>query len=48
MSALFVHQPSALPQKIDSREGCSLMNKGLQINADEMYFYLRKPSFAPF
>ena len=22
MSALFVHQPSTLPQKIDSREGC--------------------------
>ena len=47
-SGLFVHQSSTLSQKIDSREGCSLMNKGLEINADEMYFYLRKPSFAPF
>ena len=47
MSALFVHQPSTLPQKIDSREGCCWCKKGLVYEYSKMNFYLKEPSFAP-
>ena len=38
MSALFVHQPPTLPQKIDSREGCFGANRGLHVNAAKRIF----------
>ena len=47
MSALFGRQPSALPQKIDSREGLFWCKKGLVCVCGKMNFYLIKPSFAP-
>ena len=48
MSALFVHQPFTLPQKIDSREGCCWCKKGLVHEYSKMNFYLKEPSFAPY
>jgi len=47
MSALFVHQPFTLPQKIDSREGCCWCKKGLVHEHYKMNFYLKEPPFAP-
>jgi hypothetical protein len=47
MSAVFAHQPLALPQKIDSRGGLFGCKMGLVVNADKMNFYSRKPPFAP-
>ena len=36
MSALFVHQPLTLPQKIDSREGLFRCKKGLASECGKM------------
>lgn len=47
ISALFVHQPFTLPQKIDSREGCCWCKKGLVHEHYKMNFYLKEPPFAP-
>ena len=47
ISALFVHQSLTLPQKIDSREGLFWCKKGWHATVDKMYFYLRRPPFAP-
>ena len=38
--ALFVHQPSNLAQKIDSREGLFWCQKGAIVHSGRMYFYL--------
>ena len=40
MSAIFIHQPLTLPQKIDSREE-------QHVNAGKMNIYFKTPSFAP-
>ena len=40
MTALFVHQPPTLPQKIDSREGLFWCKKGVVVHAGKMNFYL--------
>ena len=42
VSALFVHQPLTLPQKIDSREGWFWWKKGLAYECSKMNFYLKK------
>ena len=47
ISALFVHQSLTLPQKIDSREGLFWCKKGWHATVGKMYFYLRRPPFAP-
>ena len=47
MSAIFIHQPLTLPQKIDSREGCFRCKKGQHVNAGKMNIYFKTPSFAP-
>ena len=47
MSGLFIHQSLTLPQKIDSREGLFWCKKGWHANVGKMYFYLRRPPFAP-
>ena len=47
MSALFVHQPLTLPQKIDSREGLFWWKKGLVYEYDKMNIYFKTPPFAP-
>ena len=47
ISALFVHQSLTLPQKTDSREGLFWCKKGWHANVGKMYFYLRRPPFAP-
>ena len=47
MSALFIHQLPALPQKIDSREGLFRCKKGWQVDVGKMNIYLKKPPFAP-
>ena len=47
ISALFVHQSLTLSQKIDSREGLFWCKKGWHATVDKMYFYLRRPPFAP-
>ena len=47
MSAIFIHQPLTLPQKIDSREGCFWCKKGQHVNAGKMNFYLKQPPFTP-
>ena len=47
MSAVFAHQPLALPQKIDSRGGLFGNKMGWPVNVGKMYFYLIEPPFAP-
>jgi len=47
MSAFFAHQLPTLPQKIDSRESLFRCKKGLTCEHYKMYFYLKRPSFAP-
>jgi len=47
MSALFVHQPLTLPQKIDSRGGLFRCKKGLAYKHNKMNFYLKTPPSAP-
>ena len=47
MSALFAHQSSTLPQKIDSREGLFRCKKELVCRCNKMNIYLNKPLFAP-
>ena len=47
MSAIFVHQPLTLPQKIDSREGLFWCKKGLGCECGKMNIYFKKTSFAP-
>ena len=47
ISTLFVHQSLTLPQKIDSRGGLFWCKKGWHATVDKMYFYLRRPPFAP-
>ena len=47
MSALKVHQPLTLPQKIDSREGLYWCKKGVVCEGDKMNFYLKQSTFAP-
>ena len=46
-SALFVHQPPTLPQKIDSRGGLFWCQKGAIVHAVKMNFYLNRPSPTP-
>ena len=46
-STLFAHHSPTLPQKIDSREGCFWCQKGVVCECSKMYFYLKKPPFAP-
>ena len=41
MSAIFVHQPLTLPQKIDSRGGLFWCKRGAVVHADKMNFYLK-------
>jgi len=41
VSAIFVHQPLTLPQKIDSRGGLFWRQKGAVVHADKMNFYLK-------
>ena len=47
ISALFGRQVSALPQKIDSREGLFWCKKGLACARSKMNIYLKKTSFTP-
>ena len=47
MSALFVHQPLILPQKIDSREGLFWGKNVLVVHAGKMNFYLNQPPLTP-
>ena len=47
MSALFVHQPLTLPQKIDSREGWFRCKKGLTCAYGKVNIYFKEPPFAP-
>ena len=47
ISAIFGHQSSALPQKIDSREGLFWCKRGLVCACGKMNFYLERPPFAP-
>ena len=47
ISALFIHQSLALPQKIDSREGLFRYKKGLACACGKMNIYLKKASFTP-
>ena len=47
VSALFVHQPLTLPQKIDSREGWFWCKKGVACEWGKMNFYLKTPPFVP-
>ena len=47
MSALKIHQPLTLPQKIDSREGWYWCKKGFVCEGDKMNFYLKQSTFAP-
>ena len=47
MSALSVHQPLTLPQKIDFREAWLWCKMGMVVNAGKMNFYSQKPPFAP-
>ena len=47
ISTLFVHQSLTLPQKIDSREGLFWCKKRWHATVGKMYFYLRRPPFAP-
>ena len=47
MSALSVHQPLTLPQKIDSREGWFWCKKGLVVNAGKMNIYFKEQPFVP-
>ena len=47
MSALFIHQPAPLPQKIDSRGGWFRCKKGLAYKHNKMNFYLKTPPSAP-
>ena len=47
MSALFIHQPLTMPQKIDSRDGWFWCKRGLAAHAGKMNFYLKRLSFAP-
>ena len=47
MSALKVHQPLTLPQKIDSREGWYWCKKGGVCEGGKMNFYLKQSTFAP-
>ena len=46
-SALPVHQPSTLPQKIDSRGGLFWCQKGLVVHVGKMNFYLSWPPPTP-
>ena len=47
MSALFVHQPSTLPQKIDSREGLFWCKRGLVCECGKMNINSKRPPLAP-
>ena len=47
ISALSVHQPLTLSQKIDSRGGLFWYQKGVVVHAGKMYFYLNGPSPTP-
>ena len=47
LSTLSVHQSPTLPQKTDSREGLFWCKKGWHATVGKMYFYLRRPPFAP-
>jgi len=47
MSAVFAHQSSAWPQKIDSRGGWFWCKKGTVVHAGKMNFYLSWPSLTP-
>jgi len=47
MSALFVHQPLTLPQKIDSREGLFRCKKGLASECGKMNINSKRPPLAP-
>ena len=46
-SALFVHQPSTLPQKIDSRGGLFWCQKGAIVHTGKMNIYLDRPPLTP-
>ena len=46
MSALFVHQSTTRPQKIDSRAGSFWCKKGLVREYDKMNIYFKEPPFA--
>ena len=46
-SAIFIHQPLTLPQKIDSREGLFWCKKELACECSKMNIYFKKPPFAP-
>ena len=52
MSAIFIHEQSALSQKIDSRGGLFWCRKGAVVHAAKMNFYLKRssstPDFGPF
>ena len=47
ISALFIHQPLAMPQIIDSRAGLFRCKLGLVCEYSKMNFYLKRLSFAP-
>ena len=47
MSAIFVHQPLTLPQKIESREGLFWCKKGGVVHVGKMNFYLNQPPLTP-
>ena len=47
MSALFVHQPPTLPQKIDSRGGLAWCKMGPACACGIMNIYYKQPPFAP-
>ena len=47
LSTLSAHQSPTLPQKIDSRGGLFWCKLGLACECSKMYFYLKRPPFAP-
>ena len=47
ITALSVNQSPILPQRIDSRGGLFWCKLGLACECSKMYFYLKRPPFAP-
>ena len=46
--ALFIYQPTARSQKIDSREGLFSFKMGLVVHAGKMNIYFITPPFSPY
>ena len=47
MSAIFIHQPPTLPQKIDSRESLFWCKGGVACECSEMNIYWKRTPFVP-